>query len=477
MRLYLINPYNPLVSVVKSKLNRWNRYTVWKPLGLLVVAGLTPRDWETVVFDENVERRDYATLPAPDLVGITAFTSQADRAYEIAREFRDRGIAVVMGGIHATMRPEEASRYVDSVATGEAESVWGEILTDKANGKLKPVYAGEQINLAKSPIARHELLQYGYRIGSIQTTRGCPLSCNFCSVTAFNGRHYRHRPISRVIEEFRSIREKLVLVVDDNLIGTRTDHIARAKELLRAIIESGIRKKWIAQVTMNFGDDEELLLLAAKAGCIGVFIGFESITTEGLKEIHKPFNIRKLQEIKAGIKRIHRHGISVVGSFILGLDIDKKHIGRDIATTAQHYGLDALNVMFLTPLPGTQLWEEMESSDRIVLNNFPDDWNYYTLTFPVARYNQLSWNEMLAEKEACYRSFYSYSGIIRRVWSSIRQARNPFVTLVSNLWYRQNTLRLDREAYKTFDTKPGKAFVSLPARERTIPERREQVHG
>jgi radical SAM superfamily enzyme YgiQ (UPF0313 family) len=307
------------------------------------------------------------------------------------------------------------------------------------------------------------LLQDGYRFGSIQTTRGCPLSCHFCSVTAFNGRHYRHRPVSRVIDEYRTIREKLVLIVDDNLIGTRMDHIARSKELFRAMIESGIRKKWIAQVTMNFGDDEELLSLASKAGCIGVFIGFESISTEGLKEIHKPFNIRKLKDIKAGIKRIHRHGISVVGSFILGLDIDKKHIGKDIATTAQHYGLDALNVMFLTPLPGTRLWEEMESSDRIILNNFPYDWNYYTLTFPVARYNQLSWCEMLAEKEACYRAFYSYAGILRRVWSNIRQLRNPFVTLVSNLWYRRNTLRLDREAYKTFDTKPGNAFVNSPS--------------
>ncbi|HUI92334.1 MAG TPA: radical SAM protein [Chitinivibrionales bacterium] len=461
MLLYLINPYNPLVSVVKSKQNRWNRYTVWKPLGLLVVAGLTPRDWETVIFDENVERRDYATLPAPDLVGITAFTSQADRAYAIAKEFKSRGVAVVMGGIHATMCPEEASRYVDSVVTGEAESIWEEVLADKVNRILKPLYSGARINLSMAPIARHDLLPHGYRFGSIQTTRGCPLSCNFCSVTAFNGRHYRHRPVPNVIDEYRAIREKLVLFVDDNFIGTRTDHIVRAKELLRAIIGSGIRKKWIAQVTMNFCDDEELLSLAKKAGCIGVFIGFESITTEGLKEIHKPFNIRKLNDIKAGIKHIHRHGISVVGSFILGLDIDKKHIGKDIASTAQHYGLDALNVMFLTPLPGTRLWEEMESAGRIILNGFPGDWNYYTLTFPVARYNQLSWSEMLAEKEACYRAFYSYGGILRRVWSNICHLRNPFVTLVSNLWYRRNTLRLDREAYETFDVKPG----TVPQRE------------
>jgi radical SAM superfamily enzyme YgiQ (UPF0313 family) len=454
-RLYLINPNNPLVSVVKSKLNRWNQYTVWKPLGLLVVAGLTPREWKTVIVDENVQTPDYATMPAPDLVGITAFTSQADRAYALAREFRHRGIPVVMGGIHATMRPSEAAERVDSIVTGEAESVWQTVIDDFRKGLLKPVYNGTQINLNAAPIARHDLLPSGYKFGSIQTTRGCPLSCKFCSVSAFNGRHYRHRPISHVVQEYRSIREKLVLVVDDNFIGTRTDHISRAKELLRAIIDSGVRKKWIAQVTINFGDDEELLTLASKAGCVGVFIGFESISAEGLKEIHKPFNIRKLPEIKAAIRRIHRQGIAVVGSFIIGLDIDKKHIGKKIAATAQHYGLDALNVMFLTPLPGTQLWDEMESTGRITLKSFPHDWRYYTLTFPVARYNHLTWSEMLAEKEACYRSFYTYAGILRRVYGSICQMRNPFVILLSNLWYRKNTLRLDCAAYEGFSVAPG----------------------
>lgn len=455
MLIYLINPCNPLVGVVKSKLNRWNSYTVWKPLGLLVVAGLTPRDNTIVVFDENVDRQDYSALPAPGLVGITAFTSQADRAYQVAEEFRQRGTTVVMGGIHATMCPEEASRYVDSVVTGEAESVWKDVVDDVVRKTLKPVYKGIQNNLAKTPAPRHDLLPDGYRFGSIQTTRGCPLSCNFCSVTAFNGRHYRHRPISRVIEEYRTIREKLVLVVDDNFIGTRKDHIARTKELLRAIIASGIRKKWIARATVNFGDDEELLSLASKAGCIGVFIGFETISAEGLKEIHKLFNIRKLKGIKTAVKRIHHYGISVVGSFIIGLDIDKKNIGNEIASTAQRYDLDALNVMFLTPLPGTCLWEELHSSNRILLTTFPGDWKYYTLTFPVARYNNLSWFEMITEKDACYRAFYSYSGILRRVWAGIRSLRNPFVICVSNFWYRRNTLRLDREGYETFDVKPG----------------------
>jgi radical SAM superfamily enzyme YgiQ (UPF0313 family) len=465
MLLYLINPDNPLVSLVKAKDNRWNSYSVWKPLGLLVIAGMTPKEWDVAVFDENVERPDYASLPTPDLVGITAFTSQADRAYAVAKEFRQRGIPVVMGGIHATMCSQEAREYVDSVVTGEGESVWQEVLADCENHSLKPLYSGVHVTLTKTPIARHDLLTYGYRFGSIQTTRGCPLSCKFCSVTAFNGRHYRHRPIERVIQEYRSIREKLVLVVDDNFIGTRADHISHTKDLLRAIIATKIRKRWIAQVTMNFGDDEELLMLAAKAGCIGVFVGFESISAEGLKEIHKKFNIRKAQEIKEAVRRIHRHHIAVVGSFIIGLDVDKKDIGRDIAATARQHGLDAVNVMFLTPLPGTILWDEMVAANRVVLNDYPHDWRYYTLTFPVARYNHLSWRAMIEEKEACYRAFYAYSGILQRVLDSIFQWRNPFVTLISNLGYRINTLRLDRQAFSGIDFPRGYALTESPESE------------
>ncbi len=467
--LYLINPHNSLVSVVNSRLNRWNRYTVWKPLGLLVVAGLTPQEWKTIIIDENVQKPDYATMPLPDLVGITAFTSQADRAYTIAEEFRSRRVPVVMGGIHATMCSEEAAGRVDAVVTGEAESIWRDVIDDCSNGRLKPLYAGMRINLDSAPVARHDLLTSGYRFGSIQTTRGCPLSCSFCSVTAFNGRHYRHRPIPDVIKEYRTIREKLVLVVDDNLIGTRKEHIAHAKELLRSMIGSGVRKKWIAQVTINFGDDEELLKLAATAGCVGVFIGFESTSTDGLKEINKRFNIRNVNDIKTAIRRIHRHGIMVVGSFIIGLDIDRKKIGADIAATARHYGLDALNVMFLTPLPGTRLWDEMKSSGRITLMSFPHDWKYYTLTFPVARYNHLTWSEMVAEKTACYRSFYSYTGILFRVFSCIRELRNPVVILLSNLWYRKNTLKVDCAGYEGFSLTPGDVPLEDAGKEGQIP--------
>ena len=364
MRLCLINPSNPIVSWTNLKENRWNKYRIWKPLGLLVVAGLTPPGWDITVVDENLGVPDYTAMPRADLVGITAFTSQALRAYEVAAEFRARGIPVVMGGIHATMCSDEASERVDAVITGEAESVWAEVLEDFRQGALKRLYEGTRLEAERVPLARHDLLPTGYGCGSIQTARGCPLDCIFCSVTAFNGRLYRRRPIETVIEEFRSIREKRILIVDDNLIGTRKDHIVGAKELFRAMIRANLGKKWIAQVTINMADDEELLRLAAKAGCAGVFIGFETASVEGLIEIHKKFNIGKGRDFRASVERIQRHGIVVAGAFIMGLDVDMPGIGEHIADTANGYGLDLLNVQFLTPLPGTRLWEKMELEDR-----------------------------------------------------------------------------------------------------------------
>ncbi|MFO7784350.1 MAG: cobalamin-dependent protein, partial [Desulfatiglandales bacterium] len=191
MRLYLINPSNPLVSIVNVKESRWNRYRVWKPLSLMVLSGLSPAEWEITIGDENLSAPNYAAMPRPDLVGITAFTSQAPRAYEISTYFRRRGIPVVMGGIHATMCMDEAMERVDTVVTGEAESVWLQVLEDARHGSLKRRYDGGLAEINHVPAARHDLLPEGYACGAIQTTRGCPLNCNFCSVTAFNGAHYR----------------------------------------------------------------------------------------------------------------------------------------------------------------------------------------------------------------------------------------------------------------------------------------------
>ncbi len=446
MRLRLINPFNPLVSLANVKESRWNRYRVWKPLGVMVVAALTPPEWDVEIIDENVGVPDYDAMPRPDLVGITAFTSQASRAYEVAARFRAQGVPVVMGGIHATMCHQEALEHVDAVVTGEAESVWATVLADAKALRLQRSYAGQHVDMAQVPAARHDLLKSDYAFGSVQTTRGCPLNCSFCSVSAFNGNKYRQRPIAHVIDELKSIREKWVLVVDDNLIGTTSAHMARAKELLRAMIAADLHKNWIAQVTINMADDHELLDLAAKAGCKGVFIGFESPTAKGLAEVGKKFNLLKGRNFRSSVRGIHRHGILVVGSFIMGLDSDEPGIGRRIAKAARSYRVDILNTLFLTPLPGTRLWEQMAAQGRIAANDFPNDWRYYTLGFPTAHYRNFSWGELIEEMSACDGRFYSLWQILRRVAGNFLRRRRPLLALITNLSYRNNC-RLNQRSY------------------------------
>ena len=456
MRLYLVNPRNPLVSMIHVEESRWNRYRVWKPLGLMVVAALTPSEWEITIFDENVRVPDYGAVPRPDLVGVTAFTSQANRAYEVAAEFRSRDVPVVMGGIHATMCPEEAGARVDSIVTGEAEQIWAQVLADVRHGGLRPLYAGAHANMEEIPPARHDLLTGDHAFGAIQTTRGCPLNCSFCSVTAFNGRLYRQRPIAEVIREFGAIREKRVLIVDDNLIGTSHDHIARTKDLFRAMIRAELRKQWMAQVTINMADDEELLTLAARAGCTGVFVGFESPTAEGLKEVGKKFNIQKNRDFVSSVRRIQRHKILVGGSFIMGLNTDEPGIGKQIAEAGIRYGVDFLNTLFLTPLPGTRLWDEMEADGRIAANAFPDDWRYYTLTFPVACYRHFSPEGIVREMETCDGTFYSLRHTLRRLWGNFWRRRRPLMALAGSLSYR-GTFRLNRKAWRDFLLSRGQA--------------------
>jgi radical SAM superfamily enzyme YgiQ (UPF0313 family) len=460
MRLYLINPRNASVSLANVRANRLNTWRVWKPLGLLNLAALTPPEWEVTIIDENTGVPDYTALPRPDVVGLTAFTSQAPRAYEIAGKFRSQGVPVVMGGIHATVRPQEALARMDAVVTGEAEEIWPQVLVDLQGGARQREYRGSTVDMAKVPIARHQLLVSGYRFGSIQTTRGCPLDCYFCSVGAISGKRYRVRPIESILEELALIREKYLLIVDDNLIGITTEHIARAKELFRAMIERNIRKRWMAQVTINMADDEELLRLAAQSGCFGVFIGFESTTVEGLLEVNKKFNIRGDRDFASSCRRIQRHGIGVCGSFMMGLDVDTVGIGRRISEAASSYGVDILNLLFMTPLPGTRLWDRLESEGRIAASAFPEDWKYYTFIMPVATFRHLSWAQMFDEFRSYLRTFYSYRRIIRRVLAVLLRPHplmGLMAVLMTNLIYRLD-ITLDLKGSRGSDLSRGESM-------------------
>jgi hypothetical protein len=189
--------------------------------------------------------------------------------------------------------------------------------------------------------------------------------------------------------------------------------------------------------------------LARRAGCIGVFIGFETVTKEGLAEIHKKYHIQESRDFKASVRQIQKHKICVAGSFIMGLDIDRPGIGLQIANTANEYGVDVLNVLFLTPLPGTDLWRIMENEGRITADRFPEDWKYYTLTIPVGRYRHLSRDQIIDEMNFCIRSFYSLRGILYRVGRSLLKRQQPALTLVGNLSFRKNG-RLSRNRFPEF---------------------------
>jgi radical SAM superfamily enzyme YgiQ (UPF0313 family) len=271
-------------------------------------------------------------------------------------------------------------------------------------------------------------------------------------VTAFNGARFRHRPVDQVVQELASVSEKRVLIVDDNLIGTRPEHLRRAKDLFTAMIKADLKKQWVAQTTVNVANDEELLTLAARAGCKGLFIGFESPDPNGAKDLVGKNNLCKCRDLGEAVARIQAHGIIVAGSFIIGLKGDGPGIGRLIADTAERYGVDFANVLFLTPLPGTKIWEEMTAQNRVFLDGFPDDWAYFTLTYPVARYTGLTTHEAIQEMLSCSKRFYGTARIARRLWRNVRRGQSALIGLVGGLSYRRN-IRIDAWRLAEFEAR------------------------
>ena len=375
--LLLVNPRN--------KVSLYGDY-LWQPLALAYVAAATPRHWKVEFIDEQCEGTiDYSDIHA-DLVGLTAFTTQATRAYEIAGQFRDRGIPVVMGGIHASLVPDEAARYADALFLGECEVKWAEVIADVDAGRLGTRYDGGTTGGSLLEPDRTLFAKYQYEYVSAQTSRGCPMDCSFCSVTAFNGRLFRMREVAEVVAEVAAIPERDIIFVDDDLNGFSRKAKDRCLDLFRAMADARLGKQWVTQVTINFGDDDELPRLARAAGCAGVFIGLESPDTASLALIRKDGQSQRrgLAYYRENIARIRRHGIGVVGSFILGIDTqDMSTVVSDILRFADETDLDGLNPTILTPLPGTRDYARYDADGRILFKNYPQDWEKYTLAFPV----------------------------------------------------------------------------------------------
>ncbi len=395
------------------------------PLSLGILASLTPPDIEIELMDENLRDIDFSD--GPDLVGITCLTASAPRAYEIAQRFRTRGARVVLGGIHPSAVPLEAIRHADSVVLGEAEGVWGQVIEDFKVGKMKRFYKGAKPDPSQIFAPRRDIYERkGYFVKSVvQTSRGCPFGCDFCSVQRFFGTKFRFRSVNSVVDEVRSLATKFVAFVDDNIAGSHP----HAKQLFTALAPLNIR--WICQAPIGIGKDFELLKLMRKAGCRGVFVGFESIVPDCLKEVGKSFNI--VEKFKEHIKRIHDNGISVEGAFIFGFDHDDKDTFKRTLDFIVKAKIDFAQFGILTPFPGTKLYQRLKQENRILT----EDWEKYDIAHTVFKPANLTPDELDEGRRWIEDEFYSFGSSVRRVFGLGRRIRYLLPIIILNTSYRQ----------------------------------------
>ena len=377
-KLLLVNPVSRTSGYLLSK------FTTVPPMSLAYIAAVTPPDWEVRIADENFGR---LKTEDADLVGISAFTSNINRAYEIARAYRDRGIKVVIGGIHASMLPDEALQYVDAVVIGEAEQIWGKVIEDFENNQLARKYLGPRVDLTNMAVRpRRDLIDPRYLFQSIQTSRGCPFDCNFCTVSKYLGKEFRQRSAQDVLDELQKIEGDYLFFLDDNLIGHSRQSIKRAKDIFTGMIKLGLNKKWWMQTSIDSIRDEEVLKLAADAGCMLAFIGFEAINEMTLKGMKKEVNLNiGVDNYKKVVNTLHDHGIGVVGAFMIGNDHESPLYYRQLAKFLVRSGIDVVQLAILTPLPGTEFMSRMKKEGRLLYANFPEDWDKFRLSYVVRR--------------------------------------------------------------------------------------------
>ncbi len=394
-------------------------------LGLLTVAACTPRTIDVQIVDEYVQPIPYDT--DADLVALSAKTSCVTHAYEVAAGFRKRGKKVVLGGIHASLRPQEALEHVDHVVVGEAEKTWPLFVEAFARGEAPRLQAdGGFAPMEEIPVPAWDRIRSAdFFFHQLQTTRGCPFQCRFCSVPDISGQSFRFKPVERVIAEIRALpkagglkdKMKALYIVDDNFISK----VPYTKDLLRALIplhEKGELREWSAETTLNVARDEELLDLFPKAGCSTLIIGFESISEATLLTMDKKVNF--CLTYQEAMRRIHSRGMSVVGNFIVGFDTDTRSVFRDILDFVDEHMILYPFFSILTPMPGTKLHEEFKEAGR--LDHL--DWARYDTRHVVYEPKHMSRDELMDGYCWLYEEAYASTRALDRLeryWQTYRR--------------------------------------------------------
>jgi radical SAM superfamily enzyme YgiQ (UPF0313 family) len=421
-------------------------------LNLPYIAAVTPPEVEVKILDEAFEKINFEEKV--DLVGITAQTPVALRAYQIAEEFRKRGTPVVMGGVHASMLPQEALQHVDAVIVGEAEEVWPELIEDMRRGQMRRIYVGSEfINPSQLPFPRRDLLheKFYFPLKLLETTRGCPHRCDFCGVSKFFGFRYRNRPISEIERELKTLfqkgevmspvlkkilslfskdfpyflKRKLLYIIDSNVAGDKRFCL----ELLSLLREFDLL--WYGHAPVSIAFDQKLLEGFAQSGCIAINIGFESFSTKNLNAMGKGFN--QPSRYAEAVERIHEQGIGIMGTFIVGLDDDDPGVFQRIIDFCIDSKLDWALAFIMAPYPGTDSFLRLEKEGRI----FCRDWEKYDSLNAVYQPLQMSVEELEKGLKRIWKELFSISSIYKRILK--RPWIHPLFYLVMNWQFHKLT--------------------------------------
>ncbi|MBE7552467.1 MAG: B12-binding domain-containing radical SAM protein [Anaerolineales bacterium] len=424
------------ITFIRPNLSDMRSGDAMEPLVFAILAGLTPPDVETVLYDERLEPIPYDE--PTDLAALTVETYNARRAYQLAAQFRRRGVPVVMGGYHPTFMPDEALQFADAVVSGDAEGLWEQVVQDAQAGRLRRVYrqSGYPPLAGLKPDRRIFRGKRYAPAALVQYGRGCRFACEFCSIHAFYGSNLRQRPVAEVVAEIEAAQRRHIFLVDDNIFVD----VPKARELFRALIPLKIR--WSCQVSIDVAQDDELLKLMEQSGCTTAVIGFESLDEHNLAQMKKKWNLRH-GDYATSVQKFRDHGIMIYGSFVFGYDHDTVDSFERSVEFALRSNFYLANFNPLTPMPGAKLYERLRAEGQLVFDRW---WLAPAYTYGQATFHPRG---MTAEQltEGCFwarQQFNAYGSILKRALDFKTNCRDPYrlgLYLASNVVSRREILK------------------------------------
>lgn len=419
MKILLIYPKD---YAYKSKDTAHKKSINYPGLTIATLAGLVPKELnaDVNVLDEGID--DTPINYDVDIIAVSTLTASAKRAYEIADQARKKGVYTVLGGYHVSYNYEEAKKHADTIILGQADETWPKFLLDYKNGQAKEKYTQEKTpDVNNLPWPRWDLLKMDkyINIKTIQTSRGCPNSCKFCTVSdnMFFG---ANRPIDEVIKEIKHFRSKRIVFLDPNFFANRR----YAMDLVKALIP--LKIKWACLSTVNVGKDMEMLKLLKKSGCMGALIGLETVCQDNIISMSKRHN--RVSEYKEAINNFHKHGILILACYVLGFDNDNKNTFKETVDFIKDSGIDLVRFSALTPFPGTPLYRELDAQGRIINK----DWDYYDFQNIVFRPQNLTPKELKQGLEYCWEETYKFRNIFLR---ALKAKHYKILVLMLNLGF------------------------------------------